>query len=108
MKRTHLSLKTGGVARLMVAVTAIGVLVVTAFALLGGSEFIATDIATESALARDNLLTPAARDDATREHSGRSNTALCPQPDLQSDDLWNARATARCFRRLDRGRGLDR
>jgi hypothetical protein len=87
MKRTHLSLKTGGVARLMVAVTAIGVLVVTAFALLGGSEFIATDTATKSAFARDNLFTPAARDDATREHSGRSNTALCPQPDLQSDDL---------------------
>jgi hypothetical protein len=39
MKRTHLILKTETVAGLMVAVTAVGMVVVTAVAMLGGAEF---------------------------------------------------------------------
>ena len=120
MKRTHHALKTWTLAGLMLTVTAVGAAVVVAVAVFGGgTEFAASDPAAGlgvgragMAVAQDSriahLFTPEVRGSTPGEQSVRSEIGLCPMTDLQSDNLWEARATVRCLRALDRSRGTGR
>lgn len=118
MKRTHLIPKAWTITGLMLAVTAAGAGAVIAITMFGDAEFTRGDIPQLTvvhdgmAVVRNPLvaplLTPKVRPGTMSERPMRSETGLCPEPYMQSDNLWEARAITRCLRRLDRSRGADR